>query len=232
VTGESPAMPRRSVRRLLAWVAGVGFGIFLLLIVVYRFVAPPITPLMLIRLAQGEGIERDWVLLNAIAPDVLRAVIASEDAKFCTHHGFDWDAVDNAIDRYEEGGHVLGASTISMQTAKNVFLWPGRDFVRKGLEAGLTLLIEPLWGKRRILEIYLNVIEWGHGLYGVEAAARRYFHRPAAALTASQAAALAAILPSPRRWSPTRPGGHVAVRIRTIEARMRQVDVVPGRVCP
>lgn len=191
----------------------------------YRFVPPPITPLMVLRLLQGEGLDKQWVPLSAISPELARAVIAAEDTKFCAHHGFDWDAIDNAIDRYEEGGHVLGASTISMQTAKNVFLWPGRDFLRKGVEAVFTLLIETLWGKQRIMEVYLNEIEWGHGVYGAEAAARRYYHKSAGQLSRSEAAALAAVLPSPRRWSPTAPSGHVVARIHMIQKRMSQVAV-------
>jgi monofunctional biosynthetic peptidoglycan transglycosylase len=222
---------KRNGRRLLLWAVVLVIGLPVVLAALYRFVPPPVTPLMLLRLIEGEGLDSHWVPLDAIAPDLLRAVIAAEDAKFCTHHGFDWDAIDNAIDRYEDGGHMLGASTISMQTAKNVFLWPGRTFLRKGVEAGLTVLIETLWGKRRIIEVYLNVIEWGHGIYGAEAAARHYFGRPASALTRREAAALAAVLPSPRRWSPAKPSGHVAARIRIISGRMGQVALSSERVC-
>lgn len=218
-------------RRLILWGAALGIGLPLAFVVLYRFMAPPVTPLMLIRMAEGEGMERHWVPLRSISPELMRAVVASEDAKFCTHNGFDWDAIDNAIDRYEEGGPVLGGSTISMQTAKNVFLWPGRTFLRKGVEAGFTVLIEQLWGKRRILEVYLNVVEWGHGLYGAEAAANHYFHKPATALTRREAAALAAVLPSPLHWSPVRPSRYVQSRIRTIEARMGQTALAAGKVC-
>ena len=221
-----------SWRRLVIAGAILGLGLPLAFVVLYRVVAPPITPLMLIRKAQGEGLDRRWVPLEAISPALMQAVIAAEDAKFCTHHGFDWQAIDHAIDRYEDGGRVLGASTISMQTAKNVFLWPGRNFLRKGLEAAFTVLIETVWGKRRILEVYLNVVEWGSGLYGAEAAARRYFNKPAKALSAREAAALAAVLPSPRRWSPVRPSGRVEARIRLIAARMRHVMIVGDRICP
>jgi monofunctional biosynthetic peptidoglycan transglycosylase len=228
---EAEARSRERVSRWLAWTAAAVLGLPIVLVVVYRFVAPPVTPLMLLRLAQGDGMERRWVPIEAIAPALERAVIAAEDDNFCRHHGFDWQAIDAAIDRYEEGGRLRGASTISMQTAKNVFLWPGRDFVRKGLEAGLTVLIEAIWGKRRILEVYLNVAEWGRGLFGAEAAARRYFNKAAAALSPREAAALAAILPAPRRWSPLSPRGHVAARIRMIEVRMRQVLVIGQRVC-
>lgn len=219
-------------RRLAVWVAILGLGLPLAVVVVYRAVSPPATPLMLIRLAEGAGLTRRWVPLAGISPELMRAVIASEDAKFCVHHGFDWQAIDNAVERYEDGGPVLGASTISMQTAKNVFLWPSRNFIRKGLEAGFTVLLEALWGKRRILEVYLNVVEWGPGLYGAEAAARRYFGKPAAALSRREAAALAAVLPNPRQWSPVHPEGRVQARIRLIEARMGHVAVIPGRICP
>ncbi len=223
---------KRNTRQLVAWSLILALGMPLALVVLYRFVAPPVTPLMLIRMAQGEGLQRRWVSVEAVSPQLMRAVVASEDATFCSHHGFDWQAIDHAIDRYEEGGRVLGASTISMQTAKNVFLWPGRNFLRKGLEAGLTVLIEAIWGKRRIMEVYLNVIEWGHGIYGAEAAANHYFHKPAASLSRREAAALAAVLPSPLRWSPVRPGARVEGRIRLIEARMGHAAVWPGKVCP
>jgi len=219
-------------RRLLRLILVIGLGIPFGLVALYRFMPPPLTPLMVIRLVQGEGLQKDWVPLSAISPELQRAVIASEDAKFCTHHGFDWDAIDNAMDVYEEGGHVLGASTISMQTAKNLFLWPGRDFLRKGVEAVFTVMLEGLWNKHRILEVYLNIIEWGHGIYGAEAAAQHYFHKSAAQLSQREAAALAAVLPSPRRWSPVAPGGHVGARIPVISARMGAVPIREGRICP
>ena len=150
--------------------------------------------------------------------------MASEDAKFCLHHGFDWDAIGEAWRRYRHGlGHLRGASTISMQTAKNVFLWPGRDWVRKGLEAYFTALIELFWGKARIAEVYLNVVEWGPGIYGAEAAARHHFHKAAASLSVAEAAHLAAILPDPLEWSAGRPGPHVREQAATIRARMDDV---------
>jgi monofunctional biosynthetic peptidoglycan transglycosylase len=220
---------RRHRRRLVIGGLFLAIGLPMALVLVFRFLPPLTTPLMLIRRLGGEGIERRWVSLDAMSPNLFRAVIAAEDAKFCQHHGFDWDAIDRAVDRYEDGGRVLGASTISMQTAKNVFLWPDRTFLRKGLEAYLTVLIEQIWGKRRILEVYLNVVEWGHGLYGAEAAALAYFHHPAATLTQREAAALAAVLPSPRRWSAVHPSGHVLARMRMIEARMGSVS---PRICP
>lgn len=219
---------RRLVRRIILIALGLPLG----LVALYRFVPPPVTPLMLIRLVQGHGIDKQWMPLSSISPELQRAVMAGEDAKFCTHHGFDWEAIDNALDVYEEGGHVLGASTISMQTAKNLFLWPGRDFLRKGIEAAFTVLLEAGWPKRRIMEVYLNVIEWGPGIYGAEAAARHYFHKPASQLTHSEAAALAAALPSPLKRNPAAPSGYVASYMRTISARMPDVPVREGRICP
>jgi monofunctional biosynthetic peptidoglycan transglycosylase len=196
----------------------------LVLALAERVIAVPITPLMVIRLFEGEGRDQRWVPLAAIAPDLRRAVVTSEDQRFCQHHGFDWVEIDNALDH---GGRLRGASTISQQTAKNVFLWPGRNYLRKGLEAGLTVVIETIWGKRRILEVYLNVIEWGHGIYGAEAAARHYFHRPAADLTRHQAALLAAVLPNPRRFQADSPSAYVAGRARRIEGRMTGTTLCP-----
>lgn len=198
-------------------------GLPLVLTLLFRVVPPPLTPLMVIRLVQGHGLDKDWQPLERISPHLRRAVIAAEDAKFCGHWGFDWQAIDNAIDRYEDGGKVLGASTISMQTAKNVFLWPGRSFLRKGLEAYLTLYLEALWPKERILEVYLNIAELGPGLYGAEAAARRHFGKPAAELSAREAALLAAVLPDPLDRSPSRPSAYVARRAGLIDGRAEGV---------
>lgn len=203
----------------------------MVLLAIFRFAPVPITPLMALRMVEGEGLEKEWVELEAISPFLIQAVIASEDSKFCLHSGFDWDAVVNAANRYVDGGKVLGASTISMQTAKNLFLWPGRDFLRKGLEAYFTLGVETLWPKDRIIEVYLNIIEWGPGLYGAEAAAQRYFNKPTLDLTREEAAALAAILPNPRRFSPISPSRATAVRIARIKTFMGQVKLPRGGVC-
>ncbi len=192
-------------------------------VAVTRLVPPPPTALMLIRLAQGRGYDQRWRPLSAISPALARAVVAAEDARFCEHDGFDWEALREAAARNAEGGRLRGGSTISQQTAKNVFLWPSRDYLRKGLEAGYTVLIETLWGKRRILEVYLNVVEWGPGVYGAEAAAQRDFHEGADRLTPAQAARLAAVLPSPLRWSARRPGGGVRRRAGRIGANARIV---------
>ncbi|MCB2108831.1 MAG: monofunctional biosynthetic peptidoglycan transglycosylase, partial [Rhodobacteraceae bacterium] len=182
--------PRRVWRGLL-----IGIAVILatpaVLVGVFAVVPVPVTPLMIIRSADGAGIEKDWVPLDQIAPRLAQTVIAAEDNLYCVHSGFDVEALKQAWARNDSGGTLRGASTISQQTAKNLFLWPGRTFVRKGLEAWLTVYIEALWSKRRIMEVYLNIAEWGDGVYGAEAAARHHFHKPAADLTAREAAFLA-----------------------------------------
>lgn len=189
------------------------------LTLIYRFVPPPITILMVQRLFEGKGLDRRWVSLSKMSPALPRAVIAAEDARFCSHDGFDFEAMEKAWDNNQRRpGRVRGGSTISQQTAKNVFLWPQRSYVRKGFEAWYTVLIEKLWGKRRIMEVYLNTIEWGPGLYGAESAARKNFGVGAADLSPAQAARLAAILPSPLKWKAAAPGPYVQKRSRRIGA--------------
>jgi monofunctional glycosyltransferase len=211
------------VRRILL----IGLLIVLLappvLLLIYRFLPVPITPLMVIRLIEGEGLDRTWVPLAAIAPALPRAVVAAEDNRFCEHFGFDWQALQGQIDALLAGERARGASTITMQTAKNLFLWPGRDLVRKALEAWLTPQVELLLPKRRIVEVYLNVAEFGPGIYGAEAAARGYFGKPARDLSAREATLLAAVLPSPRDWSPVRPTPYIQGRARTIRTRIDQL---------
>jgi monofunctional biosynthetic peptidoglycan transglycosylase len=196
---------------------------------IYKVAPPPVTILMLQRLVQGYGLHKSWRPLGAIAPSLPNAVIAAEDQRFCQHHGFDFEAMQKAFAANEKRPNRLrGGSTISQQTAKNVFLWPARDYVRKGFEAYFTVLIETLWGKRRILEVYLNVVEWGPGVYGAEAAAQHYFHTSAAKLTPAQSARLAAVLPSPLKWKPVKSGPYVAKRSRRIgaaAATVRQDDL-------
>lgn len=191
----------------LALVAVLGPVLWVLL---YAAVPIPGTSLMMMRALGGAKIERTPVALREISPHLVRAVIAGEDARFCSHDGFDWPAIRRAMANNEKGRKLRGGSTISQQTAKNVFLWPQRSWPRKGLEAGFTVLIETLWPKRRIMEAYLNVAEWGDGVFGAEAAARAHFNTSAAKLTPLQAARLAAILPSPRKWDPVRPSRRVA----------------------
>lgn len=198
----------------------------ILLTIIYRFLPVPTTMLML-----GEGlfgdraITRNWVPLEDISPNLIRSVIASEDAGFCSHWGFDFRGMEAAWKESERGKRLRGASTISQQTAKNVFLWSGRSWVRKGLEAWFTVLIETLWPKRRIMEVYLNVIEWGPGVFGADAAARKWFNKPASSLTRLEAARLAAILPNPKRYRANPPGPYVNGRGYTISARARSVDL-------
>lgn len=211
----------RAVRRIL----GVLILVLVigppLLVIVYRFVPPPATILMLERVAQGRGMDYRWRPLSKMSPTLVQAAIAAEDARFCDHHGFDLDAMEKAMAHNDRRPNkIRGGSTISQQTAKNVFLWPDRSYVRKGFEAYYTVLIEALWGKRRIMEMYLNVVEMGPGVYGAEAAAQRYFHTSAASLTPAQAAGLVAILPSPLKWKAVNPGPYVQKRTRKIGGRM------------
>jgi monofunctional biosynthetic peptidoglycan transglycosylase len=182
-------------------------------VAVYRFVPPPITILMIERLFEGRGLDHRWIPMSRMSPALPRAAIAAEDARFCTHHGFDFEAIQKAV-RHDERrpNRIRGGSTISQQTAKNVFLWPDRSWVRKGFEAYFTVLIEAVWGKRRIMEVYLNTVEMGPGVYGVEAAAQRYFHVSAGSVNPAQAARLIAILPSPLKWQVIDPGSYVRRR--------------------
>jgi monofunctional biosynthetic peptidoglycan transglycosylase len=190
-----------------------------LLVAIYRIVPPPITILMVERMIQGQSLTKAWVPLSAISPSLAQAVIAAEDARFCEHHGFDFKAMQAAAaHNARHPGKLRGGSTLSQQTAKNVFLWPGRSYVRKAAEAYFTVLIEALWGKRRILETYLNVAEWGPGVFGAEAASQRYFGHDAAHLTPEESARLAAILPDPLKWKAVHPGRYVARRTRHITA--------------
>jgi monofunctional glycosyltransferase len=228
------------LRRVLAKVlriaiAGlIGFiAATFILTILFRFLNPPFTTLMVIRSFQGlfsestEGVPRKWAALDKISPHLKKAVIASEDAAYFEHRGVDWNAI-RAARRWNSNPRrkvMLGASTIPMQTAKNVFLWPGRHSVRKLLEVYLSYLSNVVWGKGRTLEIYLNVIEWGEGVYGAEAAARKYFRKSSAGLTPYESACLAAVLPNPRRWNPSKPTAYIRRRAQSILARMRDVNL-------
>lgn len=203
--------------RLLRWPARIVVGLAVFACVwtfSYRMVNPPGGFYMASEAWRLGGVTREWRDLDEISPRLVRSVIAAEDARFCDHYGFDFDAIQAAIETNAKGGRVVGASTISQQVAKNVFLWHQRSWVRKGLEAGFTVLIEVLWPKRRIIEVYLNTVEFDEGVFGAEAAAQHYFGRPALALTPTQAARLAAILPSPKTRSASRPSSFVKRRSR------------------
>lgn len=210
----------RVFRTLLVLVLIFGLIGPVAVVTLYRFVPPPMTFLMVQRLFEGRGFDRRWVPLKQISPRLVGAVIASEDSGFCEHNGFDMAAIRRALKHNAaDPNRIRGGSTISQQTAKNVFLWPHRDYVRKGFEAYFTVLIEAIWGKPRIMEVYLNSIEWGPGVYGAEAAAQRNFGVSAARLTPAQAARLAVIVPKPLSWKADRPGRYVRRRTGTIAAR-------------
>ena len=210
-------------RKVLVAAAAILIGVPATLVLIYRYVPPPVTPLMLIRLVEGEGIDKDWTPLSRISPNAGYAVIAAEDNRFCEHRGLDFEAIEDALEEYQGGGDLRGASTITMQTAKNLFLWPGRSWIRKAAEAHFTLFLELLLPKKRILELYLNVAEWGPGIYGIEAASQAYFKKPASKLTRRQASLLAAALPAPRDWSVNPPSSYVAERAQAITRRIGQL---------
>jgi monofunctional biosynthetic peptidoglycan transglycosylase len=191
--------------RVLGLCFRIALWLFLALaatILLYRFVPVPST-LMLGRWLVLKPVERDWVPLDQISPHLIKAVIASEDQRFCSHRGVDWVELNKVLEN--EDGPSRGASTLTMQTAKNVFLWPGRSYIRKGLEIPLAMAIDLAWGKPRVMEVYLNVAEWGEGLFGAEAAAQRYFRKPASRLTPAEAARLAGALPNPLLRNPAKP---------------------------
>ena len=203
--------------KLLFWFVAISLGLVLL----FKFVPPPVTATMLM---DDNGYTKDWESLSQIDRDLVRAVIGAEDSKFCQHNGFDEEAIAKAAISNMQGGRIRGGSSISQQTAKNVFLWQGGGFFRKGMEAYFTFLIEQIWGKRRIMEVYLNVAETGIGTYGAEAGAQRYFKRSAAELSPSEAARMAAALPLPKKRAVVSPSGWLARHGRVIERRIRTVQ--------
>jgi monofunctional biosynthetic peptidoglycan transglycosylase len=217
------------VTRILKILLRIVIGLILLsalFVLLFRWVPVPITPLMIIRCIEQKQagdkltMKHDWVPISEISPKLQLAVICSEDQNYLAHYGFDWESIRKAMKKNDEGGKLRGGSTISQQTAKNVFLWPGRSYVRKGFEAYFTLLIELLWSKQRIMEVYLNSIEMGKGIYGAEAASRHWFSKAASKLTRDEACALAAILPNPLRYSANPPGPYVATRKAWISQQM------------
>jgi monofunctional glycosyltransferase len=209
-------------------------GASVLSVILFRFVPIPVTPLMLIRVAEQWSdnkplkLKKDWTSLDEISSNLPLAVVCSEDQKFTTHHGFDFEAIEKAYksNQKKKKRSIRGASTISQQVAKNVFLWPGRSYLRKGLEVYFTVLIELFWSKERIMEVYLNVAEMGNGVYGGEAAARTYFQCRAAKLTKDQAAWLACILPNPRKYSPKKPTAYLQKRHDWIRTNMKIMQKV------
>lgn len=205
--------------RLLMWL----FVLSLVWVIAYRWLNPPATYLMLRDRFDGVEVKQDWRSLDEISRHLPRAVIAAEDARFCEHRGFDFEAIEEAYERNQKGKKVRGGSTISQQTAKNAFLWPGRTMVRKGIEAYFTVLIEFLWGKPRIMEVYLNVAEFGRGVFGAEAASRHYFKKSAKDLTRVEAARLAAILPQPIKRDAASPGRYTKRYANRIAGRTRVV---------
>lgn len=230
---RSSTRRRGPVRRLLRWTALAVLALVLgsvVQVLALRFLDPPFSAFMVARqleaAAEGEWgyrIDYQWRDAGAISPQLAVAVIASEDQHFADHHGFDLEAIRRAAERNASGGRLRGASTISQQVAKNLFLWSGRSWVRKGLEAWYTLLMEALWPKQRILEVYVNIAEFGDGVYGAQAAAQRYFGKDAMQLGAAEAARLAAVLPSPRRYSASNPGPYVQRRTGEVQRQMRQI---------
>ena len=225
---EEPAPRRRGVGRRV-----VGFAVRLVLwfvvlsflwIALYRVVNPPLWTHLVAEEARLGRVERQWRDLDRVAPALVRAVMAAEDARFCEHDGIDWQATRAALDETLSGRRLIGGSTITQQTAKNVFLWHGRSWPRKVLEAGFALGMEALWPKRRIIEVYLNVAEFDEGVFGAEAAAERYFGKDAAALTLDEAARLAAVLPAPRERSAAQPGPATRSRAAEIAAGARLLE--------
>ena len=231
MNSENRRVPVKKKRRWLRRVLLLPFlllGITVLQVGTLRFVDPPTSAFMLWRQWDGRGEEgfalrQTWRDYDRISPQLPIALVAAEDQKFPQHQGFDLEAIDKARDSNARGGRVRGASTISQQVAKNLFLWSGGGYVRKGLEAWYTLLIEALWSKQRILEVYANIAEFGDGVYGAEAAAQAFFGKPASALTAAESARLAAVLPNPKKYSARSPGPYVQRRAAWIQRNARNL---------
>ena len=215
--------------KIVRWVLSLFFASTILSVIAYRFIPVYITPLMVIRCFQNGDftIHHHWVPLESMSPHMPVAVMASEDSRFLLHHGFDFNAIGKAARHNISGGKKHGASTISQQTAKNVFLWPGRSWIRKGIEAYFTALIEVFWSKQRIMEVYLNSIEMGNGIYGADAVAEYNFGKKAVDLSRADCATIAATLPNPRKFSSKNPGPYVIKRRGQIMANMRFIPSFP-----
>lgn len=221
-SGPKHGFPRwRRIARIVAICIAALIAIPVLLVPLYAFVNPPVSTLMLRDVLRGADYKREWVDLDAIAPVLAHSVIVSEDARFCVHNGVDWDAVGLVMDDLKAGKQPRGASTIAMQTAKNLFLWPSRSYVRKAIEVPLAHYMDLVWSKRRLIEIYLNSVEWDAGVYGAEAASQHYFGRSAKTLTRRQSALLATALPLPDARNPARPSRRHGRLARMVEARAK-----------
>jgi len=210
-------------RRIIGWIVKLVVAFFVISILwvgLYRFVPPPITLTMLGDVFAGRGLHKDWMPISQLDRDMVRAAIAAEDSKFCQHNGFDFEAIEDAMKRNASAGRIRGGSTISQQTAKTTFLWNGGGYARKGVEAWFTFLIEHLWGKRRIMEVYLNNAETGLGTYGANAGSERYFGHDAGAMSATEAARIAAVLPLPKKRGAVAPKGFTRRYGNTIAARI------------
>ena len=229
---KEPTSFMRKLTRFLFKVLLWFFGLSLFFVVLFKFIPVPFTPLMVIRAIENKTagkevfFSHDWEPIENISMNLQKAVIASEDGTFLKHNGFDFVAMQKAYKSNERGRRIKGGSTISQQTAKNVFLWQGRSYLRKGLEAYLTVLIEIIWGKERIMEVYLNSIEMGNGVYGAQAAAEHWYRKGASSLTPMQAAGIAAILPNPRKYSATSSSSYINRRKAKIVRVMRQVGKI------
>ena len=205
------------------------FGLSVSLVVIYKFIPVPFTPLMIVRFIETKNndqevsFDHDWEPLENISPNLQKAVIASEDGTFLQHHGFDFNAMGKALKNNQKGKKIKGGSTISQQTAKNVFLWQGRSYLRKGLEAYFTFLIELVWGKERIMEVYLKSIEMGNGIYGAQAASRHWYHKDASHLSVKEAAGIAAILPNPRKFKASNSSSYINKRKTKIVRLIRHM---------
>lgn len=223
-TGQ-PGGLGRWLRRILLTLIILFLPFPILLLLLFRIVPVPFTPQMIIGLLSGDAVRYEWRNMSEISPYLAKAVIGGEDEKFCRHHGFDWQSIDQAIRSHQRhpGKPLRGASTLTQQTARTLFLVPWRSWLRKGLEAYFTVLMEALWPKQRILAAYLNLVDWGHGYFGAEAAAQGYFHKRASALTARQAARLGAVLPDPEGWHAVHPGPYVTWRTGELLRRIRVV---------
>lgn len=221
---RSRSVAKRPLPYRIGWFMGRAILYFIigsvLWVVAYRFIPPPFTLTMFGDVVSGHSINKDWMSLRTMDPDMARAAIAGEDGKFCTHGGFDREAIADAARRNLKGGRIRGGSTISQQAAKNAFLWQGGGFFRKGLEAWFTLLIETVWGKKRIMEVYLNIAETGIGTYGANAGAQRYFGKDASDLSPVEAARIAAVLPLPKKRDAVTPTGFTRRRGNSIAAQV------------